>query len=122
MSKNFSHEELACPCCGHADIDSRLLAKVQAMRDHFGAAMKVNSAFRCTAHNRKVGGTPSSQHLLGRAIDISIQGMSAQKKHHLVRLVGRSGFTGIGIYQSFIHLDVRHGAPALWVGQQGAGT
>ena len=33
--------------------------------------MRVNSGFRCRAHNREVGGVPRSRHLLGCAADVA---------------------------------------------------
>lgn len=48
----------------------------EPVRDHFGKPIKVNSFFRSKGLNRAVGGSSTSQHVKGEAIDISGIGMS----------------------------------------------
>ena len=48
---------------------------VQALdiaRDIYGFPMKVTSGFRSVQHNKTVGGSPKSSHLLGWAVDIAV--------------------------------------------------
>lgn len=40
------------------------------MRDKIGIPIKVNSCFRDTLHNNRVGGSPTSHHLCAQAVDI----------------------------------------------------
>jgi hypothetical protein len=42
----------------------------EPLRKHFGVPIKINSFFRCLALNKRVGGSSSSQHVKGEAIDI----------------------------------------------------
>ena len=42
----------------------------EPLRNHFGVPIKINSFFRCLALNKRVGGSSSSQHVKGEAIDI----------------------------------------------------
>ena len=42
----------------------------EPLRNHFGIPIKINSFFRCLALNKRVGGSSSSQHVKGEAIDI----------------------------------------------------
>ena len=79
LSKNFHVREFQCK--DHSDpifIDDELVTLLQKIRDHFGKAVNINSAFRTASHNAKVGGSRSSQHLLGRAADIRVQGVSVE--------------------------------------------
>ena len=39
--------------------------------------MIVSSAYRCRAHNAKVGGNYNSHHLYGQAMDVHIDGVNA---------------------------------------------
>jgi hypothetical protein len=50
----------------------RLLAEkvFEPLRVHFGEPIRVNSFFRCSALNVAVGGSKTSQHCSGEAIDI----------------------------------------------------
>jgi uncharacterized protein YcbK (DUF882 family) len=53
-------------------------------------------------HNKDVGGKQLSQHRLGRAFDISIEGKS---KEFILQKAQEVGFTGFGFYNSFLHVD-----------------
>jgi zinc D-Ala-D-Ala carboxypeptidase len=43
---------------------------------HFGKPYRVNSGFRSPDLNKAVGGSKSSQHCLGQAVDFEIPGVS----------------------------------------------
>ncbi len=107
-SEHFSEKELMCQCgCGRADMDPTFLERLEALREQFGKPMKVTSAFRCPAHNRKVSSTgEDGPHTTGRAVDILIQGFDAFR---LVKIALALGFTGLGVKQKstgrFLHLD-----------------
>lgn len=49
---------------------------LEPVRVHFGKPVRVNSGFRALRVNRAVGSSDSSQHLLGQAADIEIEGVS----------------------------------------------
>ena len=51
-------------------VDEALTVVLQCIREHFGN--------RTAAHNAVVGGAKSSQHLLGRAADIRVPGVSVE--------------------------------------------
>ena len=53
-------------------VDQALPVLLQAIREHFGRAVVITSGYRTAAHNAAVGGSKSSQHLLGRAADIQV--------------------------------------------------
>ena len=53
-------------------IDEGLVVLLQCIREHFGKAVTRTSGYRTAAHNTAVGGSKSSQHLLGRAADIQV--------------------------------------------------
>ncbi len=107
INKHFSRDEFACKCgCGFMAVDVDLLAVLTDLREHFGKAVKINSACRCEAHNKAVGGEDKSQHMHGMAADLVVVGASPAKVHQY--LVGQYPDTyGIGLYKTWVHVDVR---------------
>jgi len=60
---NFKVKEFACKDGTDAIlIDDALVVALQKIRDHFAQPVTINSAYRTDAWNKKVGGSPSSQH------------------------------------------------------------
>lgn len=106
MSKNFSEDEMKCPCCGVLP-KQELVNKLQILRDRLARPLAVNSAMRCEKYNQAVGGAAKSQHKEGIAVDISAR--TGVEKYQLVDEAIRAGFAGIGIAETFIHLDLRTG-------------
>lgn len=49
---------------------------LEPVRAHFGKAVTINSSYRSPAVNAKVGGSKTSQHCNGEAVDFEIQGIS----------------------------------------------
>ncbi len=76
----------------------------QAIRDHFGVPVTVNSAFRTEPYNRKVGGAGKSYHLTGQAFDIVVKGHTPLE---VARHAQSLGIPGIIQYNSFVHVDSR---------------
>ena len=113
LSENFHRSEFVCKCgCGQDDVDAGLINILQTLRDEFQRPVRVHSGNRCSKYNKKVGGKAKSQHLRGRAADISIDGASPAKVGRAVeRLLGGTG--GLGVYDTFVHVDTRASA-ARW--------
>ena len=110
IAKNFHRDEFACKCgCGFDAVDLRLIEGLQKLRDIMQAPVHVNSACRCREHNASVGGAPKSQHLLGKAADIRVDGYTPEEVHDFAELLPEFGNSGIIIYNTFTHVDVRNG-------------
>lgn len=107
LSKNFTVKEFACSDGTDTVFISLALANLlQKIRDHFGKAVIINSAYRTEAHNKSIGGATYSQHKYGLAADIHINGVTPKEiAAYVEALLPSSG--GIGIYKSFVHIDVR---------------
>lgn len=106
LSKNFRVKEFACQDGSDPIfVDSELVAVLQKIRTHFGKPVTITSAYRTPTHNAKVGGSPFSQHLYGRACDIKIKGVEPSAVAKYAETIMTQG--GIGIYKTFTHVDVR---------------
>lgn len=109
LSRSFTAAEFRSKC--GADkilIDAGLIEVLQRVRDHFGKPVTIVSGYRSPAHNRRVGGSPRSQHMQGKAADIQVQGVPPLDVARYLR--DHNG--GVGIYATFTHVDV--GARRRW--------
>jgi zinc D-Ala-D-Ala carboxypeptidase len=120
MTRNFSRHEFACKgkrCCGNsAPVLPELVLGLQELRDRAGIPLVISSGFRCRTHNKRVSGTPDSQHCLGTAADVTCpRGWTPERLAQLAESVPAFRDGGIGVYpeQGFVHVDVR-GTPARW--------
>ena len=109
---HFNDKELRCKCCGQLVCTTQLLAKLEALREAAGQPVIINCAYRCPKHNREVGGVINSYHCRGMAADVRINGLTPIQ---VAELAAGVGFTGIGVYETFTHVDVRE-KPAHWRG------
>ena len=105
VSENFKLREFQCKDGSHqVVIHSELLRRLQELRNRVGRPVYINSGYRNREHNARVGGTPNSYHLRGMAADIRVTGMNPGD---LAKAAREVGFRGIGIYRTFVHVDVR---------------
>lgn len=58
---------------------------LQPIRDHYGKPVNVSSGYRSPAVNKAVGGTATSQHVLGQAADISVEGVGTKELWEFIR-------------------------------------
>lgn len=108
VSKNFTREELCCKHCGDFKTPKESIDKLQLFRDNIRRPVHIISGYRCSVHNRQVGGAPLSLHVQGIAFDINVPGATFAD---LVWLAKKLGYGGIGIYPDynppFVHIDTR---------------
>lgn len=119
VSDNFKSNEFYCKgngCCSSSKIDGKLVDCLQKIRDHFNAPVIINSAYRCDVHNKKVGGASNSYHTKGMAADIVVKGVEPKE---VAKYAETIGIKGIGLYQTFVHIDTRT-KKSFWVGHSQA--
>ena len=102
ITKNFTTDEMKCPCCGECEMDEIFMEALQAIRDLCGFGFKVNSAYRCAEYNMKISKNTRGQHVTGEAVDISIA--NRYKRHAILKeVILSSYFKDIAIAKTFIH-------------------
>ena len=120
LSKNFSATEFDCEgtgCCTHTLIDDKLVEILQKIRDHFGKPIGGShlTAYRCPTHNARVdNAATNSRHTKGMAADISIVGVAPAE---IAKYAESIGVLGIGLYDTFVHIDTRE-YKSFWYGHQ----
>lgn len=94
-----------------------LAANLQVLRDNLGRSIRINSGYRSPEHNKAIGGASESQHVLGTAADIVVDGLTPRQVHtEIEKLIaeGKMREGGLGLYATWVHYDVR-GTKARWV-------
>ena len=95
--RDYFPEGFACPDhCGLDAFDPALRVILNLGRERFGRPIIVNSACRCEAHNKKVGGAKHSAHLIG-----------PDEKCHAVDTKCLSDITRAILYKIFYDLGIR---------------
>jgi uncharacterized protein YcbK (DUF882 family) len=113
LSKNLTVREITCKCgCGFDKINPKVVETFQTIRDLWGKPIVITSACRCAKHNKRVGGSPKSQHMLGNALDMVTSG-GAVAFHDFIQAMIRAKklpYVGMVILykdKNFVHVDVR---------------
>jgi len=119
-SDHFLWKEFYCNSSGCLLLSDLTLFHVdllEKLRVQYGNPLKVNSGYRSPQHNKKIGGAKNSMHLRF-ATDIAPTGeVTMEKLDSIAGLAEENGFSGIGRYDSFVHLDCRDfidRSPARW--------
>lgn len=83
--KHFTRDELRCKCGGRycngfpAEPQELLVRLAERARIHFGKPAHNVSCLRCKVWNAQSGGVANSQHMYGEAMDIRIDGVTADQ-------------------------------------------
>jgi uncharacterized protein YcbK (DUF882 family) len=115
MPENFNLNEFSCPCCGGNNIQAEFVERLQRARTKARIPFKINSGWRCPAHNKETKGEAQSSHMSGWAADIACE--TSGVRFTILESLRRAGFTRLGIGKSFIHADCDPDKPpnVIWV-------
>ncbi|MEK6553644.1 MAG: D-Ala-D-Ala carboxypeptidase family metallohydrolase [Bdellovibrionota bacterium] len=104
VTRNFKLSEFMQASKGrYAFFAEHVFGFVQNIRDQLGTVIRVNSAFRSPAYNKKIGGASISRHMYGDGLDLS--GSTMAKMQAACRAQGASF---IQLYNDgHIHCDWR---------------
>lgn len=99
----FTTKEFLCPCCQKSSMDLNFIQKLDNARHSSQTPYILNSAYRCSNHNRKVGSSEMSAHRKGLAVDIRAN--YSMERFLIIQGLLSVGFSRIGIHEEFIHVD-----------------
>lgn len=121
LTKNFNKSEFESK--DGSDMPNEVFYNIQKvanqlqfLRGYLGRSITVNSAYRSPEHNASIGGVKNSQHILGKASDIVVSGLSTIEVYNTIEeLISKGDMLqgGLGLYNSFVHYDIR-GTKARW--------
>jgi len=116
LTENFSLGEFACKDGtpvpeGLVPLVRTLAERLEVIREALGGQrICILSRYRTPAWNKKVGGAKNSYHVMGRAADITVEGISPKIVADTIERLIRDGKlppSGLGRYKGFTHYDTR---------------
>lgn len=117
--KYFKESEFTrcTPACKLSDMDEVLLWQLDKARDLAGVPFVINSAYRSESYEKSKGRNGTSSHCKGYAVDLRCKSSHIRSKM-LCALV-EAGFKRIGIYPTFLHVDVDpYKVSAIWLSEK----
>ena len=120
LSPNFSLEELL-----HSDTakklqidntpDSLVIANLKLLctellepiRSLFNSPIKISSGYRCLKLNQAIGSKSNSDHVIGCAVDMTIDGVTLKDAVNMIRLSGLAFRQLILEYDQWIHISYK---------------
>jgi len=87
-------------------VDPAIKTIADRMARSLGTTITVNSGYRDRNYNASVGGASSSKHMYGKAMDLAYIGSNTADRQRMLVAAIESGAQGIGLYNSFMHIDL----------------
>lgn len=124
LSAHFNAREFRCKCgkTHDTEINPNLATKLEKLYRALGCSrIVITSGYRCSNHDKAVGGNGTGQHTKGTAADIICYGqdgniISTKKVACKAQDIGFRGIGNIDSTYTAIHVDVRTGAK--WYGDE----
>ena len=110
--KYFDITEFDCQETGENEMNEQFLEMLDVLRENCGFPFVITSGYRSIEHSIEQRKTKGGTHTQGIASDIKIT--DSKKRMIIVTEALRLGFTGIGIADTFIHVDIRETTPVMW--------
>lgn len=108
VSEHFKLREFKCGDNSRVVVlNDELVVVLETARRYFGKAIKIDSGYRTVAYNSTLkNSSPKSQHTHGNAADIVVSGIKPKDVYDYFDQKYPNTY-GIGIYNTFVHIDVR---------------
>ncbi len=128
LSPHFNVQEFRCKCGKENEIliAEELVNKLEKLYSALNCSkIIVTSGYRCTNHDKNVGGSGSGQHTKGNAADICCYGQDGQPISSKIvcctaQDIGFGGIANIDTSYQYTHVDVRSGSK--WYGDETKGN
>lgn len=85
-------------------LDSLLLSVLDEIEELTGQELIINSAYRSQSYEISKNRNGFSAHCLGKAVDIACY--TSGLRYQIIKTALQKGINRIGVYKTFIHLDV----------------
>lgn len=110
VSQHFGVWEFKCKDNSRVIVlDKALVELLEIIRLHYNKPLHINSGYRTVQYNASLkNSSPKSQHILGKAADIWLNDISPKQLYSWLDSSYPNSL-GIGIYDTFVHVDVREG-------------
>ncbi|MDE5834075.1 MAG: hypothetical protein K2H26_00985, partial [Ruminococcus sp.] len=124
LTEHFNVSEFRCKCGGTHDtiLNPELPDKLEKLYKSLNCSrIIINSGYRCSLHDRNVGGSGSGHHVYGNASDIvcydnSGKIISSKKVSCVAQDIGFGGIANIDSSYTATHVDVR--TSNFWKGNE----
>lgn len=128
LSPHFNVQEFKCKCGKEHEIliAKELITNLEKLYSALNCSkIIVTSGYRCTAHDKNVGGNGSGQHTKGNAADICCYGQDGQPISSKTvcckaQDIGCTGIANINEKYIYTHVDVR--TDSKWYGDETKGN
>ncbi len=111
--KYFNKDEFKCQHTGKNEIQDKLIYQLDKLRENCGFPFVITSGYRDSTHPIEAKKAKAGTHALGLAADIKVN--NGVERYTIVREAIKLGFRGIGIANTFVHVDVRNSKPpVMW--------
>lgn len=113
ITKHFHSTEFRCKCgCGKIKIEKKLVNNLEKIFDKLNASKCIiSSGYRCSKHDKAVGGNGKGQHTKGKAADCIFYDKNGKKipsKYVICAANDMKLFNGMALINAnFSHLDTR---------------
>lgn len=128
ISTHFNVKEFRCKCGKEHEIliNTDLVENLEKLYKNLNCSkIIVTSGYRCTAHDKNVGGNGTGQHTKGNAADICCYGQDGTPISTKIvccktQNIGFTGIANIDASYQYTHVDVRTGSK--WYGDETKGN
>jgi uncharacterized protein YcbK (DUF882 family) len=108
----FNLSDFDCKETGENKMDPYFLTSLDELRSRCGFPFIITSGYRDPSHSIEAKKEKPGTHAQGIAADIMVY--NGARRYIIVDKAIEMGFTGIGIAESFIHVDIRNSTPVIW--------
>ena len=123
LSENFNHKDFACRCMeckGEYRVHLGLVGILEAIAVHFKKRPKIMAGYYCEAFTEKLKREKRSYHSVGKAANITLDGVPAAEVFKFVETI--EGVNGLGFYpeENMVHIDTRQPEKKeVWIKEKG---
>ena len=110
--ENFTLDEFDCKETGENKMNPEFLELVDHLRAVCGFPFVITSGYRSEIHSAESGKIQGGTHTQGIACDIQVS--TGRQRMVIVSEALKLGFNGIGVANTFVHVDRRKTIPVLW--------